>query len=76
MGAVSKPPDASTISRMSATNPLAAEQMQKQMSLLQQQQLSGPLVYARNFAVMTGVHAGVSHLLLKVRKKEDLGGRY
>lgn len=37
-------------------------------------QASGPRVYARNFAVMTGVHSGVSHLLLKVRGKEDLGG--
>ena len=69
MGAVSKPPDAATMSRMTATNPRAAEQM------AMMQQNSGPLIYARNFAVMTGVHAGVSHLLLKVRKKEDLGGR-
>ena len=72
MGAVSKPPDADTMAKMAATNPKAAQQMQA----MQAMQASGPIVYARNFAVMTGVHSGVSHLLLKVRGKEDLQGRY
>lgn len=68
MGAVSKPPNEEAVTKMMATNPRAAAQMAQMKTM----QGAGPLTYARNFAVMTGVHAGVSHLLLKVRGKGDL----
>lgn len=35
----------------------------------------GPLVQARNFAVMTGVNAGISCVLKRIRGKEDVQSR-
>ncbi|KAG9155765.1 hypothetical protein Leryth_004023 [Lithospermum erythrorhizon] len=46
---------------------------QPMASLQQAQALSGgPLIQARNFAVMTGVNAGISCVLKRVRGKEDV----
>lgn len=36
----------------------------------------GPLVQARNFAVMTGVNAGISCVMKRLRGKEDVQSRY
>ncbi|KHN02139.1 hypothetical protein glysoja_046465 [Glycine soja] len=42
-------------------------------SLKQAQALAGgPLIQARNFAVMTGVNAGISCVLKRIRGKEDV----
>lgn len=35
----------------------------------------GPLVQARNFAVMTGVNAGITCVMKRVRGKEDIQSR-
>ncbi|RVW41280.1 hypothetical protein CK203_085172 [Vitis vinifera] len=35
----------------------------------------GPLVQARNFAVMTGVNAGISCVMKRIRGKEDVQSR-
>lgn len=35
----------------------------------------GPLVQARNFAVMTGVNAGISCVMKRLRGKEDVQSR-
>lgn len=35
----------------------------------------GPLVQARNFAVITGVNAGISCVMKRLRGKEDLQSR-
>lgn len=35
----------------------------------------GPFVQARNFAVMTGVNAGISCVLKRIRGKEDVQSR-
>ncbi|XP_057950392.1 chloroplastic import inner membrane translocase subunit HP30-2-like [Malania oleifera] len=46
---------------------------QAMASLKQAQALAGgPLVQARNFAVMTGVNAGISCVLKRIRGKEDV----
>ncbi|KAK9155806.1 hypothetical protein Sjap_003286 [Stephania japonica] len=46
---------------------------QAMASLKQAQALSGgPLVQARNFAVMTGVNAGISCVMKRIRGKEDV----
>ncbi|CAJ2641782.1 chloroplastic import inner membrane translocase subunit HP30-2 [Trifolium pratense] len=46
---------------------------QAMASLKQAQALSGgPLIQARNFAVMTGVNAGISCVLRRLRGKEDV----
>ena len=37
--------------------------------------MGGPAVQARNFAVMTGVHACISATLKKVRGVEDVKGK-
>ncbi|XP_021737982.1 uncharacterized protein LOC110704500 isoform X2 [Chenopodium quinoa] len=45
-------------------------------SLKQAQALSGgPLVQARNFAVMTGVNVGISTVLRRIKGKEDVWSR-
>lgn len=36
----------------------------------------GPLVQARNFAVITGVNAGISCVMKRLRGKEDLQSRW
>ncbi|AQK71387.1 Mitochondrial import inner membrane translocase subunit Tim17/Tim22/Tim23 family protein [Zea mays] len=36
----------------------------------------GPLVQARNFAVMTGANAGISCVMRRIRGKEDIQGRW
>lgn len=36
----------------------------------------GPLVQARNIAVMTGVNAGISCVMKRLRGKEDVQSRY
>ncbi|PNY09725.1 SAM domain family protein [Trifolium pratense] len=49
---------------------------QAMASLKQAQALSGgPLIQARNFAVMTGVNAGISCVLRRLRGKEDVQSR-
>lgn len=35
----------------------------------------GPLVQARNFAVMTGTNAGISCVMKRIRGVEDMQGR-
>ncbi|XP_052184972.1 chloroplastic import inner membrane translocase subunit HP30-2 [Diospyros lotus] len=46
---------------------------QAMASLKQAQALSGgPLVQARNFAIMTGVNAGISCVMKRIRGKEDV----
>lgn len=45
--------------------------MAKQITALQ---AGGPLVQARNFAVMTGVNAGLAALCKRYRGKEDVYG--
>ncbi|KAJ4970374.1 hypothetical protein NE237_003473 [Protea cynaroides] len=53
--------------------PQAALNPQAMASFKQAQALSGgPLVQARNFAVMTGVNAGISCVMKKIRGKEDV----
>ncbi|TKY73985.1 translocase of inner mitochondrial membrane 17 [Spatholobus suberectus] len=53
--------------------PNAALNPQAMASLKQAQALAGgPLVQARNFAVMTGVNAGISCVLKRLRGKEDV----
>ncbi|XP_057990862.1 chloroplastic import inner membrane translocase subunit HP30-2 [Hevea brasiliensis] len=53
--------------------PQASLNPQAMASLQQAQALSGgPLVQARNFAVMTGVNAGISCVLKRLRGKEDV----
>ncbi|KAI9102113.1 hypothetical protein K1719_023623 [Acacia pycnantha] len=55
------------------TPPEASLNPQAMASLKQAQALSGgPLVQARNFAVMTGVNAGISCVLKRLRGKEDV----
>ncbi|KAJ1400567.1 Tim17/Tim22/Tim23/Pmp24 family [Sesbania bispinosa] len=56
--------------------PNASLNPQAMASLQQAQALSGgPLVQARNFAVMTGVNAGISCVLKRLRGKEDVQSR-
>jgi hypothetical protein len=46
------------------------------MKLLASQALAGgPLVQARNFAVMTGANAGISCVMKRIRGAEDIQGR-
>ncbi|XP_027330112.1 chloroplastic import inner membrane translocase subunit HP30-2-like [Abrus precatorius] len=53
--------------------PNASLNPQAMASLKQAQALSGgPLIQARNFAVMTGVNAGISCVLKRLRGKEDV----
>ncbi|KAI4306595.1 hypothetical protein L6164_029856 [Bauhinia variegata] len=53
--------------------PQASLDPQAMASFKQAQALSGgPLVQARNFAVMTGVNAGISCVLKRLRGKEDV----
>ncbi|EEF42762.1 chloroplastic import inner membrane translocase subunit HP30-2 [Ricinus communis] len=53
--------------------PDAALNPQAMASIKQAQALSGgPLVQARNFAVMTGVNAGISSVMKRLRGKEDV----
>ncbi|RZC17853.1 chloroplastic import inner membrane translocase subunit HP30-2-like [Glycine soja] len=53
--------------------PNASLNPQAMASLKQAQALAGgPLVQARNFAVMTGVNAGISCVLKRIRGKEDV----
>ncbi|CAL0319591.1 unnamed protein product [Lupinus luteus] len=53
--------------------PNAALNPQAMASLKQAQALSGgPFVQARNFAVMTGVNAGITCVLKRIRGKEDV----
>ncbi|OAY51228.1 chloroplastic import inner membrane translocase subunit HP30-2 [Manihot esculenta] len=55
------------------TPPQGSLNPQAMASLQQAQALSGgPLVQARNFAVMTGVNAGISCVLKRLRGKEDV----
>ncbi|KAF7830823.1 chloroplastic import inner membrane translocase subunit HP30-2-like [Senna tora] len=68
MGTLS--PDASSAF---PTPPQASLNPQAMASLKQAQALSGgPLVQARNFAVMTGVNAGIACVLKRIRGKEDV----
>ncbi|KAH1125798.1 hypothetical protein GLYMA_06G139200v4 [Glycine max] len=53
--------------------PNASLNPQAMASLKQAQALAGgPLIQARNFAVMTGVNAGISCVLKRIRGKEDV----
>ncbi|XP_042479953.1 chloroplastic import inner membrane translocase subunit HP30-2-like [Macadamia integrifolia] len=55
------------------TPPQAALNPDAMASLKQAQALSGgPFVQARNFAVMTGVNAGISCVMKRIRGKEDV----
>ncbi|KAL4346833.1 hypothetical protein GQ457_17G023010 [Hibiscus cannabinus] len=55
------------------TPPQASLDPQAMASLKQAQALSGgPLIQARNFAVMTGVNAGISCVMKRLRGKEDV----
>ncbi|XP_065861453.1 chloroplastic import inner membrane translocase subunit HP30-2-like [Euphorbia lathyris] len=55
------------------TPPEASLNPQAMASFKQAQALSGgPLVQARNFAVMTGVNAGISCVMKRLRGKEDV----
>ncbi|OMO97732.1 Mitochondrial inner membrane translocase subunit Tim17/Tim22/Tim23/peroxisomal protein PMP24 [Corchorus olitorius] len=55
------------------TPPQGSLNPQAMASLQQAQALSGgPLVQARNFAVMTGVNAGISCVMKRLRGKEDV----
>ncbi|XP_044505749.1 chloroplastic import inner membrane translocase subunit HP30-2-like [Mangifera indica] len=55
------------------TPPQASLNPQAMASLQQAQALAGgPLVQARNFAVMTGVNAGISCVMKRLRGKEDV----
>ncbi|XAR71557.1 hypothetical protein NMG60_11017893 [Bertholletia excelsa] len=55
------------------TPPNASLNPQAMASLQQAQALAGgPLVQARNFAVMTGVNAGISCVMKRIRGKEDV----
>ncbi|OIT35798.1 PREDICTED: uncharacterized protein LOC109242888 [Nicotiana attenuata] len=56
------------------TPPPAANLNPQAMASFQQAQAlaGGPLVQARNFAVMTGVNAGISCVLKRIRGKEDV----
>ncbi|XP_022762630.1 uncharacterized protein LOC111308528 [Durio zibethinus] len=55
------------------TPPQASLNPQAMASFKQAQALSGgPLVQARNFAVMTGVNAGISSVMKRLRGKEDV----
>ncbi|KAJ0046442.1 hypothetical protein Pint_05430 [Pistacia integerrima] len=57
--------------------PQASLNPQAMASLQQAQALAGgPLVQARNFAVMTGVNAGISCVMKRLRGKEDVQSRY
>ncbi|XP_058786659.1 chloroplastic import inner membrane translocase subunit HP30-2-like [Vicia villosa] len=56
-----------------APPPNAALNPQAMASLKQAQALAGgPLIQARNFAVMTGVNAGITCVLKRLRGKEDV----
>ncbi|KAM7463593.1 hypothetical protein LguiA_031714 [Lonicera macranthoides] len=54
--------------------PQAASLNPQAMASLQQAQAlaGGPLIQARNFAVMTGVNAGISCVMKRIRGKEDV----
>ncbi|KAK6262603.1 hypothetical protein QUC31_008419 [Theobroma cacao] len=57
----------------SLPTPQSSLNPQAMASLQQAQALSGgPLVQARNFAVMTGVNAGISCVMRRLRGKEDV----
>ncbi|XP_050903257.1 chloroplastic import inner membrane translocase subunit HP30-2 [Lathyrus oleraceus] len=59
-----------------APPPNATLSPQAMASLKQAQALAGgPLIQARNFAVMTGVNAGISCVLKRLRGKEDVQSR-
>ncbi|KAL4191848.1 hypothetical protein AMTRI_Chr06g191100 [Amborella trichopoda] len=59
------------------TAPQAGLNPQAMASLKQAQALTGgPLVQARNFAVMTGVNAGISCVMKRIRGVEDLGQKF
>ncbi|KAI4363716.1 hypothetical protein MLD38_019897 [Melastoma candidum] len=61
------------VSSTLAPPPQANLNPQAMASLKQAQALSGgPLVQARNFAVMTGVNAGISCVMKRLRGKEDV----
>lgn len=45
-------------------------------SPLKQALSGGPLIQARNFAVMTGVNAGISCVMRRLRGKEDVQSRW
>ncbi|MBA0801690.1 hypothetical protein Gohar_012040 [Gossypium harknessii] len=61
------------ISSSLQTPPQASLNPQAMASFKQAQALSGgPLVQARNFAVMTGVNAGISCVMKRLRGKEDV----
>ncbi|KAE9604082.1 Mitochondrial inner membrane translocase subunit Tim17/Tim22/Tim23/peroxisomal protein PMP24 [Lupinus albus] len=69
MGTLS--PDASSV--FPTPPPSASLNPQAMASLKQAQALAGgPFVQARNFAVMTGVNAGITCLLRRLRGKEDV----
>ncbi|OIW20378.1 hypothetical protein TanjilG_09587 [Lupinus angustifolius] len=69
MGTLS--PDASSV--FPTPPPSASLNPQAMASLKQAQALAGgPLVQARNFAVMTGVNAGITCVLRRLRGKEDV----
>ncbi|RVW60952.1 hypothetical protein CK203_049315 [Vitis vinifera] len=58
------------------TPPQANLSPQAMASFKQAQALAGgPLVQARNFAVMTGVNAGISCVMKRIRGKEDVQSR-
>lgn len=59
------------MTQMNAADPAAAGAGGPQAQLMK---MGGPVQQARNFAVMTGVNAGVSALMKRVRGKEDVQG--
>lgn len=61
-------------SSLSAPPPPGASLNPQAMASLQQAQAlsGGPFIQARNFAVMTGVNAGISCVMKRVRGKEDV----
>ncbi|KAK6794740.1 hypothetical protein RDI58_008193 [Solanum bulbocastanum] len=62
------------VSSSMPTPPAGANLNPQAMASFQQAQAlaGGPLVQARNFAVMTGVNAGISCVLKRIRGKEDV----
>lgn len=59
------------MTQMNANDPAAAAAAGPSAQLMK---MGGPVQQARNFAVMTGVNAGMSALMKRVRGKEDIQG--
>lgn len=59
------------MTKLNMSDPAAAASTGPTAQLMQ---MGGPLQQARNFAVMTGVNAGMSALMKRIRGKEDIQG--